>query len=170
MGTLFENRTIMNENLTKEMYRYYHFKLPIYIVIDVFMGLSFLANLAALLLEGKCNYSVFFLVPAFVLFQSYLYDKNVKTQLRRDNELYCGMPIEVQMIVTGEYVKAVKANGTSNEVSFSNIKRAVQTKNLIFLESEAKLIYVFRKDSFVKGTAEEMISFLKGKGIKVRRG
>lgn len=152
------------------MYRYYSFNLPIHIVIDIFMGLSLWANLASLLWEGKCNYSAFFLVPAFVLFQSYLYDKNVKTQLRRDNELYGGMTIEVQMIVTGEYVKMVKINGTENEVSFSNIKRAVQTRNLILLESEAKLVYVFRKDSFVKGSAEEMISFLKGKGIKVRRG
>lgn len=48
------------------------------------------------------------------------------------------------------------------------IVKAVQTENLILLRSKANLIYIFRKDTFIKGTHEEFIMFLRGKGIKIK--
>ena len=43
------------------------------------------------------------------------------------------------------------------------------TKNLILLHSKAKLIYIFRKDTFTKGTKNDFIAFLKDKGVKINR-
>ena len=39
---------------------------------------------------------------------------------------------------------------------------------MILLHSEANLIYIFRKDSFVKENKDDFIAFLKSKGIIVR--
>lgn len=43
-----------------------------------------------------------------------------------------------------------------------------KTKNLILLQSKASLIYIFRKDTFTKGTTDDFVIFLRSKGIKIK--
>ncbi|MBR2715543.1 MAG: YcxB family protein [Ruminococcus sp.] len=82
-------------------------------------------------------------------------------------ELFGG-PATIKSFVTEDSVRALAPSGGTNEVAYNNVRRAIQTENLIFLQTKANLLYVFLKDGFTLGTAEEFIAFLKSKGIKVK--
>ena len=87
--------------------------------------------------------------------------------VKRDNEVH-GKEISVETVITNEYIQNTATTGTVNSVGYDKIRNAVQTKNLILLRSKANLIYIFRKDTFMKGTKDEFIAFLGTKGIKVK--
>ena len=76
--------------------------------------------------------------------------------------------ISVETIVTNEYIQNTASTGAVNKLEYDKIRNSVQTKNLILLRSKANLIYIFRKDTFTKGNKEDFISFLNGKGVKIK--
>ena len=49
MEILFENHHVSDQATIKELYRYMYFKRPLWIVFDVILGVSFIANLINLL-------------------------------------------------------------------------------------------------------------------------
>lgn len=169
MEILFENKFVRTDKLMKELYQYYHLKRPKKIfsfILSVFLIVYSLIN--AIL--WKDNFYLFFAVLALAIFilEIAIYFITVKTQQKRDNEIMNGKPIEIQVTVTQDYIKNSASNGAENEISFSKIKSVFQTKNLILLMSEAKLIYIFPKDCFTVGNAEEFMLFLKNKGFNVK--
>lgn len=101
------------------------------------------------------------------LFQLYCYFRQVNAVVKRDEEVH-GNEIAVETIVTEEYIQSTAATGAVNKLGYDKIRYAVQTKNLILLRSKANLIYIFRKDTFTKGTLDDFVTFLKAKGIKVK--
>ena len=87
--------------------------------------------------------------------------------VKRDSEVH-GKEISVETIVTNECIQNTASTGAVNKLEYDKIRSAVKTKNLILLRSKANLIYIFRKDTFSKGTTDEFIAFLTSKGIKVK--
>ena len=87
--------------------------------------------------------------------------------VKRDSEVH-GKEISVETIVTNEYIQNTASTGAVNKLEYDKIRNSVQTKNLILLRSKANLIYIFRKDTFTKGNKEDFISFLNGKGVKIK--
>ena len=117
--------------------------------------------------KSKNKWGVFIFVPLFLLFQLYCYFRQVNTMVKRDSEVH-GKEISVETIVTNEYIQNTASTGAVNKLEYDKIRSAVKTKNLILLRSKANLIYIFRKDTFSKGTKDEFIAFLASKGIKVK--
>lgn len=169
MDIIFENSYTRTNELAKEIYQYIYYKRPIYIFFDIVLGLGFFANLATLIFEQYCNVSVFVTVALFFTLQFYLYFKSVKNLLKRDQEITNGNAICVNIIVTNDFILNTSSTGSVNEIPFSKIKKAIQTKNLILIRSEANLLYIFRKDSFTKGNASEFITYLNQKGFKMKQ-
>lgn len=168
MEILFENNHVRNEKILKEIYQYYYFKRPLVITLDIIFGLCFLINIISWLFVRNGYYYIFALAPLFFLYQYYMYRKSVTSILKRDGEIHEEKPIEVHTIVTKDNIQVTSSTGAVNVISYSKIKSAKQTKNLILLFSEANLIIIFCKDAFTKGTSEELISFLNSKHIKVK--
>ena len=165
METLFENSYVRNKELAKEIYRYYYFQRKGLIVCYVLLLLSFFGNI--LIFEKTYNWGVCIFVPLFFLFQLYCYFRQVNTMVKRDIEVH-GKEISVETIVTNEYIQNTASTGAVNKLEYDKIRNSVQTKNLILLRSKANLIYIFRKDTFTKGNKEDFISFLNGKGVKIK--
>lgn len=165
MDSLFENSYIRSKEIAKEFYRYVCFKRPFILTFDILMGLSFFTNIILLIVADTRAYSVFALVPIFCLFQIFQYQISVKTMTKRDNEMSNGMPITIDMVVSNDEMTCTASNGSVTQISFNKIRKVIQTKKLILLRSEAKLIYIFPKDSFIKGSSDEFMSFLKQKGF-----
>ena len=57
--------------------------------------------------------------------------------------------------------------GTYQTIDLSVIKKAYKTKNYIVLQSQAKQLYVFKKDAFTIGEEHTFLTFLRGKGYKI---
>lgn len=165
---LFENRYERTADLAKELYRYYFFKRPRFVVLDIFLALGLLANILVGIFEKSFQYEILIVLLVYYLFRFYMYRKTVNALLKRDHETYAGKPAGVHMLVMAETMQCTTSSGAVTEIAYSKFKNAIQTKNLISLRSEANLLYIFRKDSFTKGTPEAFISFLQAKGIKVK--
>ena len=147
MNILFENSYIRNKDLAKEMYGYIFFRRNYLFVAYIVLLISFIINLILLITTRSTNWFVFIFVPFFLLLRIFTYFQSIKLMVKRDNE------------VNG---------GGVNKLEYNKFKKCNQTKNLILLQSDAKLIYVFRKDGFSVGSCDEFFDFLRNKGIKVK--
>lgn len=167
MEILFENSYVRNKVLAKEIYRFYYFQRKGLVICYVLLSLSLVANILISIFEKTYNWSIFIFVPVFFLGQLYCYFRQVNAMVKRDSEVH-GKEISVETIVTAEFIQNTASTGAVNKVEFNKIRNAAQTKNLILLRSKANLIYIFRKDTFAKGTKDDFIAFLNTKGIKVK--
>lgn len=166
MEVLFENSYTRDERLIKEIYRYEYFRRKLLIIFDIVMILCLLSNILILVVEKKCYWGVFILAPLYFFYKFFCYWRQVRIIIKRDLEVH-GKEISVETIVTNDFIQNTASTGTVNKLEYENIRNVVQTNNLILLRSKANLIYIFRKDTFAKGSKEEFIQFLKSKGIKV---
>ncbi len=121
-----------------------------------------------LVISGKSQSIGFMaLAIAIPLINLILYFRHIRLSARRNNEI-SSVPISVITLVHENSLELAASNGSTINIELSKIRSAVQTKNYIVLRSDARLLYSFRKDGFTKGTKEDFLAFLKGKGIKVR--
>lgn len=167
MEVLFENSYTRDRQLAKEIYRYYYFQRKWLVVCYIVFCISFIADILIAVFDKAIIWSVLLFVPIYFLFRFYCYYRQVNTMVARDKEVH-GKEITVETIVTDEYIQNTASTGAVNKVEYCKIRNAVQTENLILLLSKANLIYIFRKDTFTKGTKEEFVQFLKNKGIKIK--
>ncbi len=168
MNILFENSYIRDKDFAKEMYGFIFFRRNYLFVVYIILVISFIINLILLITEGAvASWFVFVFVPFFILLRLFTYFQSIKLLLKRDNEL-SGGPFEVKSIVTEDFIEHTSSTGGVNRLEYNKIKKCNQTKNLILLQSDAKLIYVFTKDGFSVGTSEDFLAFLRNKGIKVK--
>ncbi len=105
----------------------------------------------------------FFLI-AFQIFRYFIF---VNIAVKRDKEI-SDNGIECEVVVTNDFVQNTTSTGSLVKYEIVKIKKAVQTKNLIILFTKTNVMVIFRKDSFEIGTKEELVSFLKTKGIVVK--
>ena len=167
MEIRFKNNYTRNKELIKEISRFYYFQRKWIIVCDIVLAISFLVNIVSATLGQAYNVGVFFSLPLFIALQLFAYYRQVNTMIKRDNEVH-GKEIEVETLVTDEWIQYSASTGTVNRITYDKIRNAVQTKHLILLRSKSNLIYIFKNDTFDVGTKEEFISFLSTKGIVVK--
>ncbi len=167
METLFENRHTRNKQFVKEFYKFYFFQRKVLAVCYVILFLCFVAEIWLGIATKDVNWLVLILIPLIYLIQIYRYFCLTKIMLRRDEEI-SGKEIEVETIVTDEYLQSTSSAGTIIKLEFDKIHTASETKNFILLRTKANLICILKKDAFTKGTTEEFKLFLKVKGIKIQ--
>ena len=166
MEILFENSHVRNKELAKEVYGYYYFKRKIMVALYIILTLSFVDSLLIWIFEGMFGVALV-LVPAYFLFVIYLYLNRVNQMVKMDAESF-GKEVTVSITVTEDHLEHTASTGGVAKTEITNVKKVIVTKNLILLHTKANLIYIFRKDSFAKGTEAEFMAFLKYKGFKVR--
>ena len=167
MEVLFKNSYTRNKELAKEFYRAFFFRGKLLWSVYVLMALSFLVNIVFVLIGEDYNIGVLIFVPLFIAFLVFSYFSQVKSMIRRDAEIY-GKRVDVETVVTDSFIQITASTGEVGKIEYDKIKDAIQTKNMILLRSKAKLVYIFRKDTFEIGTKEDFIAFLKIKGIKIK--
>lgn len=167
MNILFENTYIRNKELAKELYGYIFFRRNYLFVAYIVLLISFIINLLSFITTGATNWFVFIFVPFFLLLRLFTYFQSIKLMVKRDNEVNGG-PVEVKTLVTDDFIVHTTSTGGVNKLEYNKFKKCNQTKNLILLQSDAKLIYVFKKDGFSVGNCDEFLDFLRNKGIKVK--
>ncbi len=168
MDNIFENKFTRDKEWAKDTFGYIYFHRPMKKIFDVFFAMSWFFGFMSIIVIND-NIEWFLLVApviwwAFTLFS---YSKSINTSLKRDLELH-GKAIEVITVATDDMIKYSQATGSEFQLSYSDIKRVVQTKRFIYLWSKTNILYTFKKDSFTVGCHEDFLLFLKKKGIKVK--
>ncbi len=169
MEPLFENNYTRDKTLAKELYQYIFFRRPFNLAINALLLVIFVFNLSICIWTNNWSNTIYLLiVPLFYLYQFYTYHRTVKTMLKRDLEVNHGQKIEIVAMVSEEGILQKVSTGGESQLAYTDVKKAIQTKKLILLQSDANLLYIFPKETFVKGTAAEFIAFLQGKGVKIK--
>lgn len=168
MEVLFENSYERTAESIKEFCRHIYFRRPIWIVVYCLLGVSLLANVVLILTGNYDNIGVSVLALLILAFPFYAYFKSTKMQIKRDREVGGGKPIYVKLMVADELIQSEASTGGVTQISYAQIKKGTQTKHMILLYTQANLVYLFRKDSFTKGSAADLIAFLKQKGVKIK--
>lgn len=170
MDILFENHYERTPEIHKQLLQYLHFKRAPFIIFAIIFSISFLVNLLALILWGDVyNIAVLIVVPLYFLLVFVRYRRTLKLSVKRDQEEFGHSPLEIRSIVyPHQFQYTSRKTLEPFTIPFTSIKKAFTTKDLIVLQSDAKLLYVFHKNGFAKGSEQEFISFLKLLGIKCR--
>lgn len=167
---IFKNVFVRDEETLREFYKHNYLAAPlfriIYIGYAVLLLMSLLASLLAYDLTLFASYLFLGLVFALILF--FKYSQSLKITVARDKELANGRDMVTEIFVFDDKIEHT-ALGNSQALGFESIKRVQQSQNYIYVISNAKLVYIFKKDSFTLGTPEEFIEFLKSKGIKIQK-
>ena len=167
MEILFENKYTRNKEWAKDIYAYFSFRRPLRVVLSIVFAIY--------LIIGVYNSSVTGVLEPYLIFVplvwyaaivlSYFINSNIV--IKRDIEL-SGKPIEVVVTVTDDIIKQLQSTGSEYKLDYYDIKKVVRTKRYIYLCSKTNMFYSLKKDSFSVGNAEDFLSFLKSKGIKVK--
>lgn len=169
MEPLFENNYTRDKNLAKEMYQHIFFKRPLNMVLNGLLLLVFVVNLSiAIGTNDWSNGLYLIIIPVFFGYEVFTYYRAVNTMVKRDLEVNQGQKIEIVVTVSEEGLQQKASTGGESQLAYADIKKTMQTKNLILLQSEANLLYILRKDTFTKGNAKEFVAFLQGKGVKIK--
>lgn len=166
---LFENTYTMNKELFKEIGRFVIFKRKPIIYCNILALICFpifiLAQIAGYyqISTAILGYTLLILY-AIIVFVSY-YSFTV-LQHKRKKELSQGNDEIVTVQITENQVVFSSSIGTRSELEFSTFKRLDETKNYVILTSKTKQMYMFDKRKFTKGTPDELVAFLKNKGVK----
>ena len=170
METRFENKYIRDKQTAKDVYGYWYFKRPIMIACYVVLGIwAAIYSLGAILTPGFAsdNFIVAFVVTASMSIVLFAYYNQVNGMVKRDMELARGREILCKSTVTDSEI--IFSNfGNEVSISIDNVKYAFVTNQYIALVTKAKLMCMFKKDSFTVGDTDSFIAFLREKGIKVK--
>ncbi len=102
----------------------------------------------------------------FFLFIGLLYYASTSLQYKRQMEQTGGKDIVITVQVTESTLIHSASTGSVTEVNFSAFKSVEQSKNFVVIFSKTKQMYVIDKRKFTNGTPEELVTFLKSKGVK----
>lgn len=171
METLFENKYARDKSTAKEIYGYWFFKKPLMIFVYVMLGVYALSCILGFIFdpEGAGELVLPFILLVFccaAMLISYL--SQVKNMVRRDAEMAKGGELLCEVSVSDSEI-TFSALESRQSVSLEKIKYAFATKNYISVVTEARLMYILKKDSFTLGDAERFIAFLKEKQIKIKK-
>ena len=163
---IFKNVFVRDEETLREFYKHNYFASPLFRII--YIGYAVLLLMSLLVYDLTLFASYLFLGLIFALILFFKYSQNLKITVARDKELASGRDMVTEIFVFDDKIEHT-ALGNSQALGFESIKRVQQSKNYIYVISNAKLVYIFKKDSFTLGTPEEFIEFLKSKGIKIQK-
>ena len=172
MQPYFENHYVRNEAFFSELYSYMLFRRPVRIVAYSLLLLIFIIDLLAMIFSRMIwsfETSFFFalFIPLLFIMQIVRFNQSKKMRYQQDLEQNHGVPIESIVMLTENGVYFYKRD--SKEPIFIDrcwITGVIETRNYYFLITRAKLHCGFRKDSFVRGTPDGFLQFLRATGLK----
>lgn len=166
----FENSFTRDKNTAKEIYGWWYYKRPLFVAFYIIMALylvSFILGFTFAPGEMLGDLPVF----AFIIFAIFLFNlsyfSQVRAMVKRDAEMSGGREL-LSTVTVSDSEAVVTSFDSRTAIAFENLKYAFATKNYIILVTKARLMVILKKDSFTKGDTDSFISFLQGKGIKVK--
>jgi len=177
MKRFFENQ----HTHSKEYYRELYLKTlptspPFIVVMSVLAVLAVVSVvyfiLALVSSESFPTFSailVFFAILFMWLVPSFVVRNLVKNCCNQEFFVNNGKFVEANLIATEDGIEFQRVdceNPNHFVIPYGEIKRVIKTKNYCLLADKKNTCHVFKNDSFIQGTYEEFLSFLRNKGFK----
>lgn len=161
---------VRDEKFAKEYFSYHSYKRPSGIIITVICILAIVSGVINVFASNEYLAIISIVLGIYLLILRAIRVKNfIKLSLARDKESNHGNFVSVHNLVTeNSIIVKSSSNETGAEYDLSCIEKSYRSKNYIYLITKAKLAIVFDTNNFSKGTPEELIEFLRQKGIKVK--
>ncbi len=169
MNILFQAKYDNHTNYINEIYKHMYFKSASMTAVYVCFAIVVITNLLNLVLTENPDYVMLLGILIFVYLFAvvfFRYRRSVKMYESRQKEINGDKAIEITAAAAEESVYIAESGGREVNVSYSDIKKAFETKNTVVLHSKSNLLYIFPKDAFTVGNASDFMKFLKSKGIK----
>lgn len=165
---MFESTYLRSKEFYKEIYSHHYFKSGFALVLEILMGISLLGGLLSLIIfRSEPPYTSCVCIVFIVAMRIWSYHRTVKISLAREKEISAGGEIAYTVTVCEDKIIQKTSLGSEFAIDFTSIKKAYKTKNYIVLQSVAKQLYIWKKDSFTVGDCESFKAFLRGKGYKL---
>lgn len=164
---LFESTHVRNKEFYKEIYSYYHFKSKSAVILEVIVGMALLTSLLSLVFDTSVDYTIYGCILFIILVRLWSYRRTVKISMDREKEISSEGEITYTVAASEDKIFHKSSLGTYQTIDLSVIKKVYKTKNYIVLQSQAKQLYVFKKDAFTIGEEHTFLTFLRGKGYKI---
>jgi hypothetical protein len=167
--SIFESEFVRGKAALKEIYRHHYFCSPMSIFLYVFSGIYLASFAFAWILIGYLTRSAIFSVvsvgAAVILLISAHFFATARV-VKRDAEICGGTePKIINGITESELFSSLGEN--TSRVGIENIKYAFQTKNYVVVVTKEKWMFIFKKDAFLKGSAGELLDFLRSRSVKI---
>lgn len=164
-----KNKFILTNDLIKESERVYFIRyLKKYLLVfAILIVIQFLSVISSYLTEKTATMDLLLLgylilmTILFVIIMHYKFKKMIKNDIDRYNILYGKKNKEI--VVTMENKITNSVNGRKNTFNYSDIKKCMETKNLMLLLMTGNLIVLIKKDAFIKGDYKSFKELLKKK-------
>lgn len=171
VDVLFKNTYTRDKKLVTEFCRHNIYKSPRTVVAYCLIAFLLVDCVFLMILQKSVErLTIYAFIIAVLCLGVIVWQcrRSIKLTLRRDLEVNHGKPMDITVIVTNDGI-GIRNDTADQTISFDSIKKKVyQSKNLIYLTTNAKLAIVFDKHSFEIGSADELLSFLREKGYKIK--
>ena len=160
---LFEGTHTRDKSFFKEIAGYLFLKRPLMLTLHILVAVSLVFAIASDTFI-KIPYIVVFVFYVAIMMSSYFSMRNLS--YKRQLEATGGVDIEVRVQITDTEITHIGFKNANINVNLSAIKSVSMSKNYVIMMSKTKQMYIIDKRKFEKGTPEELVAFLKSKGIK----
>ncbi len=168
METKIEAGYVRDKKFAKEFYSYHTYKRPAGIILTIAFILAIISGIINIIAMQQAIDAAF-LVVCIIVLRAVRIKKSVKISLARDKEGNHGNYVSLQNIVTEKSILVKSSlNQLGTEYEISCLRKGYRSKNYIYLVTKAKLVIIFDINAFSTGTPEELIEFLRSKGIKIK--
>ncbi len=168
MDVLFENKYTRDKQWAKNFYGYIFFRRPLMMFLYISYATGLVANIIMMIISGEFELhsgAVIMLFCFFIIIVRYC--QCVNLEMKRCMEMY-GKPVDVVICVTEDKITTKTSTGSEVDMLFENVKKVINTKNYIYLQTQTKLLLCLKKDSFTLGSSDAFKEFLKSKGFRVK--
>lgn len=170
MNPLFENETCRNEAAIKEVYKYWFFKRPLMVGIYLILGVYLLSGILGFVFDPESAREFIFPFVCIVFVTVLMivgYFNQVKLLVSRDKERANGGDFICTVRISDSEIEQTAFDSKVN-LPIEKVKYVLSTKNYFALVTEARHMFILKKDSFAVGDSIGFIAFLKEKGIKIK--
>ena len=170
METKIEAGYVRDEKFAKEFFTYHAYRRPSGIIITIICVSAIIVGIINVIAMQQYLAIISIVLGIYILALRAIRVKNgIKISLKRDKESNHGNYISLQNIVTENTILVKSSvNEAGTEYDMACIAQAYRSKNYIYLLTQARLVIIFDVNLFSKGTPEELIDFIRSKGIKIK--
>ena len=168
MEALFESAHIRDKQFFKEWSFFTMYQRTSMMVIHIISILEILLGIFIISRDGDPSRGIgaivlFTLIELFFFIRHY---RMISLSVKREQESAGEKPIIYTVSITADD-KIIHKSSLGAEVEFelSQIRYVKLTKSYAFLCTQANQLVVLKKDAFVTGTFEELLDFLREKGL-----
>lgn len=167
---LFVNEYVRDKSTAKELFGWWYYKRPLFVVVYIYLTLYFLSIVIGLFISPDSAIEfipiAIFILIGYVVF-AFSYRSSVKAMIDRDREVSGGAEL-VETVTVTDTDTTVSLLESKTTIALDNMKYAFITKNYVTLVTKARMMVILKKDGFLMGNCDDFIAFLREKGIKIK--